>query len=183
MLIYLNLLDQACTEHVLNLSTFPSSTEAQILPNRAQIISIYHTLQCCGLITTWKAHILSNVQAETYDVEFQVWRLLRGGCYTKVGGNTFKLQSGGGLIDQPVTRAEQITVQEGDVLGYQANSSRKDSHSGIQLVTGANYNSYLVWYSTPGTAAADYPACIDAEGNGYFNYTNAMPALQLEISE
>lgn len=88
-----------------------------------QVVVPAYVFQCCGVITSWEAYLMTTQQVTgPLWIKFQVWRLTGPSRYSLVGSNEFRIDGTvfNRVLLQPATE-NQVCVHPGDILGFQGN--------------------------------------------------------------
>ena len=157
----------------------------------AQVIVTSYTFMCCGRIQLWQTYVDPGGDEDgEYDITFQVWRpnanTESDGCYSLVGDNEFldiDLGRGGLVCEAPRTAQEEISVQPGDVVGFQG-FHRRGGNRGIQIST--EYTDESVWHAVNPSATGN-PQCMYPVGTGngrvLQSFNNNAPILSVTVGE
>ncbi len=127
--------------------------------NPIQAIITSYRFNCCGVITGWGTFVeRANIES-CYSISFEVWRVnssLGDSCYSKIGANYLQdmclrdvssLDPQRGLINMTVPESEWISVQPGDMVGFNFTSTNDNRRDGILFSRDELYTNESVLYS------------------------------------
>ena len=163
----------------------PSDDEFQFRAKAIQAIIISYRFNCCGAITGWGTLFETNYKPRLSQITFQVWRpnstsVDSTSCYNLTGVNHFDIdleqfEMVRGLINVTTSLSEIITVQPGDVVGFNY-ISRKDN-GGILFSDNDSYREESVWFETGQRVETNQTICPVGR------FTNLAPLITVTVGE
>ena len=161
--------------------------ENQFEDNPIQAIITSYRFNCCGVITGWGAFMEKPRSDFNYQISFQVWRpnSLSTNCYNLTGNNQFDVELQRlarsnpmrGLINVTTPLNERITVQPGDVVGFNFRSKR-DNDDGI--LSRDPYHDESVWFRLTDDESETGQTACPADR---FSSTNLAPVITATVGK
>ena len=170
-------------------------SQPRIYRHHQAIIPSYN-FNCCGNITEWAVGVqpAGSVSNLTYDIDFQVWRLVPSptvddstvtGQYSLIGKNRFISISLESYVARLTPSPQDfIQFQPRDVLGFYVEEARLTTNGVVVLTSPSSFTSEVVWFASIDPVMATSQSVYSVGSNGDLNsLTRAAPVISIAISK